>query len=97
MTRLINATENHSMIMIGDNIEEILSESMKYVVKERDYYLKSIKEELQERNNSIVTHWSCSYGYSLIIYFDKNNEVSIDDIEKLNSKEFYRTYKHIFS
>ncbi|MDR1340128.1 MAG: hypothetical protein LBK58_08770 [Prevotellaceae bacterium] len=36
-----------SIRIIGDNIDELLEESMKYVIREREYYEREIRDDLE--------------------------------------------------
>ena len=92
MTRFVGKTENHSARLAGDNMDQLIDEAMKYVIRDRQFYENSIREDLLKKGNSIVSIHSTSLSCPLCIYFDPDWTMNDDDFKNLSSPLFRMRY-----
>ena len=94
MIRFTEKTESHCARLVGDDMEQLIEEAMKYVTKHRTFYEKSMREELRTDGSSHVSGFSSSLG-GLFIYYDPDCVVDDDDFKNLSGYLFFQKYEKI--
>lgn len=91
MTRFFAENKFHAPRLVGDELNELVEEAMKYVSKEQRFYSMQIEERLLEKQRAVVSYHS-SYTRGLEIFLDKNNEISDSDFDILCTKQLALKY-----
>lgn len=77
--------------IVGDDMEDLIKTAMTYIHRSRDFYEHAIREDLQRCGSSIVScHASIEGG--IMIYYDPNGEISLDDLRMLSGSKMFRKY-----
>lgn len=69
--------------LIGNNINVLLTEAMKYVTVCRDFYKIEIRKALENGRVGVVSHFSCPFPNGLFIYYDPNNEITEEEANNM--------------
>lgn len=92
-----NASQNHGARLIGDNIDELVKEGLKYVSRLKSFYEASIREELEQNGWATISNHSCFLGNSLFIYYDPEKNITEEEANNLSGKEMSIKYHTIKS
>jgi len=87
-------TEINSNRIIGNDIDILIHEAMKYIIRLKDFYEREIKQELQTKGYSVVSNHSCCFNKGIFIYFDPDSKIDTKDIYNLSGREFSKKYKY---
>lgn len=90
----VNASPKHGARLIGENINELVTESLKYVSRLKSFYEASIREDLEQKGWSVISSHSCFLGTSLFIYHDPENKITEEDANNLSGKEMFYRYQY---
>jgi hypothetical protein len=72
----------------GNDIDSLVTEAMKYVIRCRDFYEHDIRENLIERGYAIISSFSCVLpDGGLFVYYDPQNKISQSDLDNLSFNE----------
>ena len=55
-TKFFNRAVGHANILVGDNIDQLVSEAMNHVARLRDYYRNDIRQSLQDLGAACVKY-----------------------------------------
>ena len=76
--------------IIGDNIEEITKEALKYIWRDTQYYQQTIPGELRLLGYSTVPHWNVSSPNGIItVIYDPYKFFNVEDI-KMTGRDLYK-------
>lgn len=64
-TKFFNRAVGHANILVGDNIDQLVSEAMNHVARLRDYYRNDIRQSLQDLGAACVSNHSTGDKRSL--------------------------------
>jgi len=81
--------------IVGNDLEQILETAMQRVTRERAFYENNIKECLLKHNWSMVSCHSCNERNGISIIYDPENQIPVEELETLTTKELRRKYKFI--
>lgn len=91
-TKLFNRAAGSANILVGDNIDQLVSEAMNRVARLRDYYRDDIRQSLQESGRACVSNHSTGDHKSLLIVLDKEKRVSDEDWQNMAVRGIERKY-----
>lgn len=91
MIRFFEEKKSHAPRLVGNDLNELNEEAMKYVVKEHRFYRMYIKECLTEKHRAVVSYHSSSTR-GLEIYLDEKNEISDSDFQNLYTNQLRLKY-----
>lgn len=91
MTKFFEENKFHAPRLVGDELNELIEEAMKYVAKDHRFYRRRIEERLTEKRRAVVSYHS-SYTRGLEIYLDGKNEISDSDFDNLYTNELGLKY-----
>lgn len=90
----VNAIPNeHSARLVGDNIDALVNEAMKYVIRSREFYERAIRTDLESRGNSTISVHSCSLSSGLFIYYDPQENITDNDAISLSGRDMYMKFE----
>lgn len=90
------AENNHSARLIGDNMEALFLEAMKYVtLRNKHFYEKQIKANLETQHYAIVSSYSCTLETGLFIYYDPKHEITEEMAFNLSGRDIAERYEKI--
>ena len=82
-TKFFNRAVGHANILVGDNIDQLVSEAMNHVARLRDYYRNDIRQSLQDLGAACVSNHSTGDKRSLFVVLDKEHQVSDEDWQNM--------------
>ena len=82
-TKFFNRAVGHANILVGDNIDQLVSEAMNHVARLRDYYRNDIRQSLQDLGAACVSNHSTG---------DKEHQVSDEDWQNMAIRDIERKY-----
>lgn len=91
MTSFFEENKFHAPRLVGNDLDELIEEAMKYVSTDHRFYSTHIKECLINKRRAVVSYHS-SYTHGLEIFLDENNAISDLDFENLYSNDLAYKY-----
>jgi hypothetical protein len=91
MTKFFEENKFHAPRLVGDELNELIEEAIKYVTKDHRFYRRHIEEDLTEKQRVVVSYHS-SYTRGLEIYLDKTRRISDYDFDNLYSNDLGLKY-----
>lgn len=91
-TKFFNRAAGHANILVGDNIDQLVSEAMNHVARLRDYYRNDIRQSLQDLGTACISNHSTGDGRSLFVILDKEHQVSDEDWQNMAIRDIERKY-----
>jgi hypothetical protein len=79
--------KNNGAAIKGDEINELIECTMKYVFRLHDHYREILREELTLYKISRVSNHLCGYQSGLLVILDVENSISDDNLRNLPSRE----------
>ena len=81
--------------IIGDNIDVLVIEAMKYITLVRGYYVEAIRNDLENKNYAIVSKGTCAFPMGLFVFYDPNHEMTEEDANFLSDHDIIKRYRII--
>lgn len=90
---LIKNGQTNGLRILGDNLDEITKEALKYIWRDKEYYEETIPDEILLFGYSTVPHWNVSSPNGVLtIILNKDKFFNSEDI-RLSGRELYRKLK----
>ena len=93
MTTLIQ--REHISYIVGDDLDELISEALKCVTRHRDWYQDQMRKDLSLRGRSTISRFSNCFAGGMVVFYDKFGKVNIDNLKTLQTNEIYSLYPEI--
>lgn len=91
-TNFFNRAVGLANILVGDNIDQLVSEAMNHVARLRDYYRNDIRQSLQNSGVAYISNHSTGDRKSLFAVLDKEHQVSDEDWQNMAIRDIERKY-----
>lgn len=91
-TKFFNRAAGRANILVGDNIDQLVSEAMNHIARLRDYYRDDIRQSLQNSGKACVSSHSTGDRKALFIILDKEKRVSDEDWQNMAARSIERKY-----
>lgn len=87
---LIKNGQTNGLRILGDNLDEITKEALKYIWRNKEYYEEAIPDEINLFGYCTVPHWNVSAPSGTItVIHDPYNFFNAEDI-KLSGRDLYK-------
>lgn len=91
-TKFFERGAERANILVGDDIDQLVSEAMNHVARLRDYYRNDIRQSLQNLGKACVSSHSTGDRKALFIILDKEKRVSDEDWQNMAARSIERKY-----